>query len=130
MQMSFCIVMLMTLFLQVLKKILLLKLLSTNNNPRVTLLYYLTAVLQRTGNAQLLCNVYFNFNNNKGCPTLLCCDKGTENSLVAACHMTLRHNHSDMFSGEKSFRYGSSTTNTVSKTFHALIKKEKLFAEN
>ena len=28
--------------------------------------------------------------------------------------MALRHNHDDEYSGEKSFRFGSSTTNTVS----------------
>ena len=42
------------------------------------------------------------------------CDKGTENSILAACHMTMRHHHDDELQGEKSFRYGPSTTNTVS----------------
>ncbi len=41
-------------------------------------------------------------------------DCGTENTGLAASHMTLRHNHQDNFNGEKSFRFGSSTTNTVS----------------
>ena len=49
-----------------------------------------------------------------GCPTILRCDKGTKNSTLAACHMALRHAHSDALSGEKSFRYGPSTSNTVS----------------
>ena len=40
-------------------------------------------------------------------------DCGTENASLAACHMLLRHYHSDSFSKEKSYRYGSSTTNTV-----------------
>ena len=50
-----------------------------------------------------------------GCPTLLRCDKGSENSLLSTCHMAMRHKHRDSFSGENSFRYGSSTTNTVSE---------------
>lgn len=44
-------------------------------------------------------------------------DCGTENASLAACHMLLRHNHTDEFSKEKSYRYGSSTTNTVSLYF-------------
>ena len=44
---------------------------------------------------------------------LLRSDCGSENSVLAACHMLLRHNHSDEFAGNRSFRYGSSTTNTV-----------------
>ena len=48
-----------------------------------------------------------------GCPAILRCDKGTENSILAACHMTMRHTHTDDVSGEKSFRYGPSTSNTV-----------------
>ena len=48
-----------------------------------------------------------------GCPTLIRCDCGTENTEVAACHMSMRHNHTDQFKGEKSVRFGASTTNTV-----------------
>jgi hypothetical protein len=44
---------------------------------------------------------------------LLRSDCGSENSVLAACHMLLRHNHGDEFAGNRSFRYGSSTTNTV-----------------
>lgn len=49
----------------------------------------------------------------QGCPTLLRSDKGTENSILAACHMAMGH-HQDDLRGDKSFRYGASTTNTVS----------------
>ena len=52
-----------------------------------------------------------------GCPAILRCDKGTENSILAACHMTMRHTHTDSVSGEKSFRYGPSTSNTVNVSF-------------
>lgn len=50
-----------------------------------------------------------------GVPTIVRSDCGTENSCLATCHMLLRHNHDDEFKCEKSFRYGSSTTNTVSR---------------
>ncbi len=49
-------------------------------------------------------------------------DKGTENSLLAASHMALGHSHDDNFSGENSFRHGSSTTNTVSLSTLVLTK--------
>lgn len=48
-----------------------------------------------------------------GVPTIIRSDCGTENSSLAACHMALRHGHADEFCGPRSFRYGSSTTNTV-----------------
>ena len=47
-------------------------------------------------------------------PYILRCDKGTENSTLAVCDMALRDTHDDSLSGEKSFRYGPSTTNAVS----------------
>ena len=46
-----------------------------------------------------------------GCPSILRSDCGTENTSLAAAQMALRHEHGDAFSG--SFRFGSSTTNTV-----------------
>ena len=49
-----------------------------------------------------------------GCPRIIRSDYGTENALLAATYMFLRHNYTDEFKGEKSYRFGSSTTNTVS----------------
>lgn len=49
-----------------------------------------------------------------GVPVLVRSDCGTENASLAACHMLLRHGHDDPFCKDKSYRYGSSTTNTVS----------------
>ena len=48
-----------------------------------------------------------------GCPSIVSSDCDTETTALAASHMALRHNHQDEFMGEKSFQYGSSTTNTV-----------------
>ena len=49
-----------------------------------------------------------------GVPSIVRSDHGTENTVLAASHMSLRHQHTDQFRGERSFRFGSSTTNTVS----------------
>jgi len=50
---------------------------------------------------------------SEGCPSIVRADCGTENTTLAATHMALRHEHNDDFNGIKSFRFGSSTTNTV-----------------
>ena len=52
-----------------------------------------------------------------GCPSIVRCDHGTENTVIASTHMALRHYHNDEFSGERSFQYGASTTNTVSREY-------------
>ena len=49
-----------------------------------------------------------------GCPRLIRSDYGTENCILAASQMALRHGHPDPFSGVRSFQYGKSTGNTVS----------------
>lgn len=58
-----------------------------------------------------------------GVPTIIRSDCGTENCALAACHMALRHEHGDEFCGARSFRYGSSTTNTVIKIIISCAKK-------
>ena len=45
-------------------------------------------------------------------------DYGTENCYLAASQIALRSSHTDTFAGEKSFRYGKSTTNTVRLSMH------------
>lgn len=52
-----------------------------------------------------------------GVPTILRTDRGTENCNIAFIHPTLRSQHSDHFAGEKSFRYGRSTSNQVQGTY-------------
>lgn len=91
-----------------------LKLASTNNDPRVILRHYLLTILEGKGwDGVAIIQYYCVIPLHIGCPTVLRCDKGTENSILAACHMAMRHGHGDSLSGEKSFRYGPSTTNTV-----------------
>ena len=47
------------------------------------------------------------------CPKILRVDKGTENVSLASAHVSLRLQHIDEFSGEKSFIYGPSKHNIV-----------------
>lgn len=82
---------------------------STNNNPVVILLYYLTSILTCKG-INKHCTRQFCCSLSTGVPSITRSDCGTENSSLAACHMMLRHGHGDEFR-EKSYRYGSSTTN-------------------
>ena len=48
-----------------------------------------------------------------GTPRILRCDLGTENCNVAFLQPFLRHNGTDCFAGEHSFRYGKSVSNQV-----------------
>ena len=95
------------------RKIIWLKVLRTNNDPNVILLYYLLATLSLNGTCLKIFIPFVMIESYKGCPCIMRSDHGTENTSLSACHMALRHYHEDEFSGEKSYRYGSSTTNTV-----------------
>ena len=103
-------------------KIIWLDVLTTNNDPNVVLHLYLLAVLENYGTLYLLSGphtnciimcMYWYLIIYIGCPSIIRSDCGTENTSLAAVQMALRHEHNDAFSGEKSFRFGSSTTNTV-----------------
>ncbi|XP_065890570.1 uncharacterized protein [Dysidea avara] len=87
------------------RKVIWLKVMTTNNDPSVILLPYLLSVLQ-----------------NNGCPSIVRSDHGTENTTLAACHMALRHSHDDKYSGDKSFRFGPSTTNTRIESWWAQLR--------
>lgn len=80
---------------------------NTNNDPRVVARYYIDAL-----------------ENTNGCPQMIRADKGTENRHVEQMQIFLRRNHSDMFSGNKSFLYGSSTHNQRIEWFWGLLRKE------
>lgn len=58
----------------------------------------------------------------QGVPTIIRSDCGGENSCLATCHMMLRHGHTDEYQGNRSFRYGPSTTNTVSDIITILAR--------
>lgn len=98
------------------RKILWLHLSPTNRNPHVVANFYAQCVKKVGGKLNFLliqvsnCSSY----NPTGCPYIVRCDRGTENCVLAASQMALRHDHGDRFSGEKAFKYGKSTSNTVS----------------
>ena len=48
-----------------------------------------------------------------GCPQILRADYGTENCHLATAQIAFRTNGCDDLAGDKSFRYGKSTSNTV-----------------
>ena len=56
-----------------------------------------------------------------GCPRIVRSDYGTENCFLAATQIALRMNHTDSFSGIKSYRYGKSTTSTVRLKYIPLL---------
>lgn len=76
------------------RKLLWLKVGSSNNNPAVILNYYLDCVKEL-----------------KGVPRRIRSDNGTENTRVAATHRVFREDDNDSFAGEKSFMFGKSTSN-------------------
>lgn len=67
---------------------------TTNNDPKVTAYYYLNTA-----------------KSLKFLPTILRCDKGSENGLIGLLQVCLRKHHPDKFAGENSFVQGKSTRN-------------------
>ena len=49
-----------------------------------------------------------------GCPAVLRCDYGTENTSLGTAQIAFRMYHTDSLAGEKSFVYGPSKSNIVS----------------
>lgn len=106
-----------------------LELSPTNHDPKVIVTYYMQAVAEYGGVCVCVCMNRFVCMDGThlpcctydldvgiviGCPTVLRCDYGTENCLLATTQMALRHGHGDTWAGLKSFKYGKSTSNTVS----------------
>ena len=60
-----------------------------------------------------VCMNYVHVPCKLGCPTVIRCDYGTKNCLLATTQMALHHGHGDTWAGLKSFKYGKSTSNTV-----------------
>ena len=48
-----------------------------------------------------------------GCPSVLQFDCGNEHVSIASTQYAMRENDDDSFAGDKSFRFGKSTSNTV-----------------
>ena len=88
---------------------------ATNHDPKVTVKYFLDTIASVKGNTTKVClgRPKYTKLSLKGCPSIVRCDKGTENCHIAVLQMCLHDHHDDAFSGKRAFRYGKSTTNTV-----------------
>ncbi len=99
------------------RKILWLKLSSTNHDPAVIVRYYLDTVLDVGGILFQLLSIAFRqymwLSLILGCPTMLRCDYGTENTSLATVQIAFRLRHRDRLAAQKSFIYGPSTGNIV-----------------
>ena len=60
----------------------------------------------------LYLNYYFDV--DIGCPKAITFDRGGENNIIAESQIAFRLNDNDGLSGEKSVRFGSSPSNSVS----------------
>ncbi len=65
------------------------------------------------------CSVLISAKFVSGSPTIVRADRGTENTNIAIIQPVLRHYHIDSFAGEKSFMYGRSTSNQVSRKINS-----------
>lgn len=100
------------------RKVLWLKVSSTNRDPMVIARYYLECVENAAGKGER--NASYNFNTRYpvvGCPLIVRADLGTENCRVAKVHIAFRMHHDDSVAGPKSFIYGPSTAKIVSILF-------------
>ena len=80
---------------------------TTNNDPKVILGYYLSAVSSR-----------------EGCPRRVRADMGTENGHVEQVQKFLRRNGEDNMAGQKSFLYGTSINNQRIEAWWCLLRKQ------
>ena len=61
-----------------------------------------------------MCNTGYFLFYGLGCPTVLRCDYGTENTSLATTQIAFQLHHTDAMAGEKSFVYGPSESNIIS----------------
>ena len=96
------------------RRVLWLKVGTSNNDPSVIAFHFLSVVKELQGNVDYTHKHYFNYCYYfLGTPSLLCCDLGNENSHLAFLQPFLRRNSLDCYAGEHSFRYGRSVSNQV-----------------
>ncbi|XP_065887587.1 uncharacterized protein [Dysidea avara] len=90
------------------RKLIWLKLSPTNHDPKVISRHYLESI-----------------ETIKGCPRVVRADHGTENCLVAKCHIAFRMDHEDCLSGARSFIYGPSTANIRIEAWWSQLRRFK-----
>lgn len=90
------------------RKILWLKVGSTNNDPKVTASYFLECVKELT----LI-------------PRLVRADHGTENIVICGLQRFFRRSCNDSHAGTKSFLYGTSTSNQRIESWWSILRKSR-----
>lgn len=90
------------------RRLMWLKVGTTNNNPRVVASYFVNCV-QSVG----------------GCPTILQADPGTENIVIGALQCTFRRQAKDAFGAEKSFQIVKSVFNQRIEAWWSLFRRQK-----
>ena len=89
------------------RKVIWLKVTTTNNNSKVIANYYLKALLEHNCTS-----------------TLIRSDCGAENCLMEVLQKALRYNHTDEFAGHNSYRYGTSTANERVEKYWNQLKNQ------
>lgn len=87
------------------RKILWLKAMPSNKNPRVVARFYIDYIKEL-----------------KGVPRVVRCDAGTENVVIRDFHIALRSSHGDHMSGRNSFSVGRSTANQRIEMLWSFLK--------
>lgn len=105
-----------------------LKVNSNNKQPGLVLNHYLQCVHQVGGMTlvSVVIILLLSMSMCSGCPTVLCMDRGTENSRVAAVQYAFRESHTDSLAGNRSFRFGTSPANIVRICMHIHRKQNLL----
>ena len=99
------------------RKIIWIKIGSTNRDPGVVVSYFLDAVENVGGMVATLATLLsYKLPDQSilGCLRIVCSDRGVENSKIAECQIAFRLLHTDTNAGSKSHRYVTSPRNSVS----------------
>ena len=88
------------------RKIMWLEIVKTNNNPHVIGKLFLDCIKEQ-----------------RGCPTVLRTDRGTENGIMASAQCFLRRHHADGRRSVSAHRYGSSHTNQRIEAWWAMLRR-------
>lgn len=92
------------------KKLIWLKVGTSNNDPHIIAGYYLEAV----SHFEIL-------------PAMLRADHGSENSTIELLQMAMRQDHNDEYAGSRSFLYGKSTANQRIESYWGILRQQVFF---
>ena len=90
------------------RKIIWLKALPSNNDPKIIADIYIKCI-----------------SKSMIVPQILRADRGSENVLIGGLQRFFRREHGDAFSGVRSFRYGSSTTNQRIEAWWSILRRSR-----